>query len=67
MRPVAAEHSNLSVSRASERRPAVWPWLLMPLVALTLYFALHSVRAGASRTGSPSQTAQPARDTGSEP
>jgi len=29
---------------ATERRPAVWPWLLMPLAALALYAALWSVR-----------------------
>jgi len=28
-----------------ERLPAVWPWLLIPLVALALFFALRSVRA----------------------
>ncbi|MGH8227783.1 MAG: hypothetical protein ACRET2_14075 [Steroidobacteraceae bacterium] len=28
----------------SERRPAIWPWVLMPLVALALFFALRSVR-----------------------
>lgn len=29
---------------AAERRPAVWPWLLMPLAALALFFALRTVR-----------------------
>jgi hypothetical protein len=28
-----------------ERLPAVWPWLLIPLVALALFFALRSVRS----------------------
>ena len=28
----------------AERRPAVWPWLLLPLVALTLFFALSSMK-----------------------
>jgi hypothetical protein len=27
-----------------ERRQAVWPWLLVPLVALAMYFALRSAR-----------------------
>lgn len=45
----------------------MWPWLLMPLAALALYFALHSVRENAPRAGSPSQTVQPAQDGGSEP
>jgi len=25
---------------ARERRPAVWPWLLMPLVVLLVFYAL---------------------------
>ena len=28
----------------AERRPAVWPWLLLPLVALSLFFALSSMK-----------------------
>jgi hypothetical protein len=28
----------------AERRPAVWPWLLLPLVALALFFALREVK-----------------------
>jgi type VI protein secretion system component VasF len=30
-----------------ERLTAVWPWLLIPLVALTLFFILRTVRQGA--------------------
>jgi hypothetical protein len=48
----------------------MWPWLLMPLAALTLYLALHSVRESAPQNhpDSPSQAA-PAEvtDSGSEP
>jgi hypothetical protein len=29
-----------------ERRQAVWPWILVPLVALAMYFALRSARTG---------------------
>ncbi len=29
---------------AEHRRPAVWPWVLMPLAALALFFALRTVR-----------------------
>ena len=28
---------------ARERRPAVWPWLVMPLIVLLVYFALLKV------------------------
>ncbi len=44
----------------------MWPWLLMPLAALTLYFALHSVRERAPPGAGPSQTSQ-VQDDGSEP
>ncbi len=33
---------------AVERRPAVWPWLLMPLVVLTVFFTLKSFHATAN-------------------
>jgi hypothetical protein len=29
---------------ASERRSAVWPWLIMPLIVLLLFYALHRVQ-----------------------
>lgn len=28
----------------AERRPAVWPWILMPLVALAMFYALFRLR-----------------------
>jgi len=31
------------VRRARDRRPAVWPWLVMPLIVLLVYFALLKV------------------------
>jgi hypothetical protein len=33
---------------ATERRPAIWPWLLMPLVVLMMFFTLkrfHTISA----------------------
>ncbi|HKT75047.1 MAG TPA: hypothetical protein VJQ47_19330 [Steroidobacteraceae bacterium] len=33
-----------------ERRPAIWPWLLMPLVTLVVFYVLNRLR----------QTAEPA-------
>jgi hypothetical protein len=29
---------------ASDRRPAVWPWLVMPLIVLLVFYALHRVQ-----------------------
>jgi hypothetical protein len=26
--------------RGRERRPAIWPWLLMPLIVLAVFYAL---------------------------
>ena len=39
-------------NRPRERRPAIWPWLLMPAVVLAVFFALSRVhhRPGASAT-----------------
>jgi hypothetical protein len=52
-------------SGARERRPAVWPWLVMPLIVLLVFFALRSVHqqrtapaandAAPGATGGPSQ------------
>ena len=29
---------------SAERQPAVWPWLLLPLVTLAMFFALRAVK-----------------------
>ncbi len=31
----------LLVALQAERRPAIWPWLVMPLVTLALFYGLH--------------------------
>jgi len=41
----------------AERRPAVWPWLLVPLVALLLFFFLLNLKNGDSRASA--ETAAP--------
>jgi len=48
---VSSDFPNIMLAH-HDRRPAMWPWLLMPLVALALYFALHSVRESAPRDDS---------------
>jgi hypothetical protein len=35
---------------ATERRPAVWPWLLIPLVALTFFYVLHTAKEAPHKT-----------------
>jgi hypothetical protein len=41
-----------------ERRPAVWPWLLVPLVALVIFFVLRTFRDTDTRVPEPVQPAQ---------
>lgn len=43
-----------------ERRPAVWPWLLVPLVALAMFFALHRLRDTLPEAAPPAAPAVPA-------
>ena len=45
----------------SDRRPAVWPWLVMPLIVLLVFYALHRVQHAAAATA-----VVPAAATGSE-
>jgi hypothetical protein len=41
----------------AERRPAVWPWLLLPLVALSLFFALRTVKQAPQRHAAHAESA----------
>jgi len=44
---VVAQPSNTLIPTshdANDRRPAIWPWLLMPLVVLILFVILYNVR-----------------------
>jgi hypothetical protein len=36
---------------SSERRPAIWPWLLMPMVVLIVFYMLERFQEGAKSTG----------------
>jgi hypothetical protein len=38
------EPTTRSTATQSGHRPAVWPWLLLPLAALTLFFALRTAK-----------------------
>lgn len=42
--PSQPAHAVAERRAALDRRPAVWPWLLMPLAVLAMFFALRSVR-----------------------
>lgn len=41
---MASETHSFS-GHASPPKPAVWPWLLVPVAALALFFMLRAVRA----------------------
>ena len=41
--------STPSSNATAERRPAVWPWLLIPLVALTIFYVLHTAKESPRR------------------
>jgi hypothetical protein len=45
------------LASTAERRPAVWPWLLLPLVALTMFFALRTVKDAPPRHAAHPDTA----------
>jgi len=52
-----------SLHAPSERRSAIWPYLLMPLAALAIFLALRGVRNyEASPAATASQTARSAAD-----
>jgi hypothetical protein len=53
--------ANLSHTTAApaERRQPMWPWLLMPLVALTMYFLLKTAK-DAHPANAPHQLEAPA-------
>lgn len=42
----------------NERRQAIWPWLLMPLVVLLVFYTLQSFRKEATRGEAPQSQAQ---------
>ena len=46
----------------NERRQAIWPWILMPLVVLLVAYTLQSFRNGATR-GAAGQTQAQTSDT----
>jgi hypothetical protein len=41
---MAAADQPAKVQSPSDRQTAVWPWLLVPLVTLAMFFALRSAR-----------------------
>jgi hypothetical protein len=54
---MSADPSTSASASTAERRPAVWPWLLLPLVALTMFFALRTVKEAPDRHAAHTDTA----------
>lgn len=51
----------------NDRRPAIWPWLVMPLITLTLYYGLDRLRHQFALEDPPQvQVGHPAADEGPE-
>jgi hypothetical protein len=44
----------------NERRQAIWPWILMPVVVLLVAYMLHGFEDSAKSAANPSQTHSPA-------
>jgi hypothetical protein len=65
---MSADPLTSTPSASAERQPAVWPWLLLPLVTLALFFALRAVKDAPSSHSTPSDVAAepaPGGDSGS--
>jgi hypothetical protein len=64
---MSSDPSPSTSASTAERRPAVWPWLLLPLVALTMFFALRTVKqAPAPHAAHTEVAAETAPDEASE-
>jgi hypothetical protein len=44
---------NTGTHKPPDRQPAVWPWLLIPLIALALFFVLSKVREESAAPAAP--------------
>jgi hypothetical protein len=48
----------------NERRQAIWPWILMPIVVLLVAYMLHGFEDSAKSAAAQSQTHSPAGGAG---
>jgi hypothetical protein len=51
----------------TERRQAIWPWILMPLVVLVVFYALQRFQDEAKRSASGQSQVQTAAGGSAEP
>jgi hypothetical protein len=45
---------------SNERRQAIWPWILMPIVVLLVAYMLHGFEDSAKSSAAQTQTRSPA-------
>ena len=65
---VQTSETTMSITHdTNERRPAIWPWLLMPLVVLLVFYTLQSFRNEATRTPASQSPVQASADGTTEP
>jgi hypothetical protein len=57
------EPADTTSAATAERRPAVWPWLVVPLLALALFFALSRFKEARLPPAQSDSTATPAEET----
>ena len=50
-----------------ERRPAIWPWVLMPLVVLLVAYTLHDFQKHSTTTAAAQSQARSASGDSTEP
>jgi hypothetical protein len=63
---MSSEPLQSTASPPAERRPAVWPWLLLPLVALTIFFVLRTAKdAPPQHHADAAEATAPSEDSGS--
>jgi hypothetical protein len=60
---MSSEPASSTSAATAERRPAVWPWLVVPLLALALFFALSRFKESRLPATPGDGTAVPAEET----
>jgi hypothetical protein len=50
---VTVDSPELMHAMPADRRPAIWPWLVMPLIALTMFYCLDRLSRQADQEDVP--------------
>ena len=58
--PPPADSAAASAAAPAERRPAIWPWLLVPAITLLVFFSLRSCQEQPTRDSPPPAGIRPA-------